>query len=1136
MKRIFRFVLMMTAAVVAVACTEDTTTDNLTENGVVEEQYTGETVRLGLNMTRASLDGLDMAFEAGDQIYVNGKTITVQADENGAYLCAPLAKDNIYRAVFPAPAATAFADSGNWAYVHSNMQVYAPGSFGSEAMGLVSYADLTGVSGDASLTFNAMFGVLRLTVKGDAEVRSIRLQNNAFDPTAPLTAMSGRTIFKNSEGVTLAHNTIEGAHHAAPYGASGMTEDIVLLCNDTDGKGVQLSAEGTDFYFVVYPQEYAEGFTVTISDNNGKSQKFSTSGATTVPVNMLVAMQPMTYAPASDLLFAENFDTCVYGGDIVALRNGASVWRSRTPIHQEDTVITGLPILSGNLTQNGLQPGYFFTNSATATAADASSVKIATPGLIFSDWSDEGENYENTMAEVIAAGKLRVTPELLNVRGLNDWYMSRCVEFHGYLAVGNEKALNSNDAYKFSMNPLGILSTPLMTMISGTEDVEVFFDIASGDGVTGYCKKDTPSSNSSFYTYQPNATAADAANNISWREDKFRFLVVGGSETASLRKLEFIDENGAVMTKSDGTPMRYIPSGNYVEVPESDLPKTWSRVKVQVANADAKTRFRFYNNQATRYMVYHIDNVEVRKADLTDMPTNATVTGTVTCAGLPMKGVVVSDGVNVTATDANGTYYLATDISTADHIRITIPAGYEMTGKKNLSPAFFSAVKSSASGLQTHDFQLKKVDQSNYTLMVMADSHVIGAGTKTGLYGSTKDRSTYTGTVMPKWNAYAASCPGPVYGLHLGDMTQVGQWGYYSLANYRTDTSVSTVPIFNAMGNHDHDLPSSGTFTEQNQRLARKTFSSTLGPAYYSFEIGTEHYIVIDNVVIVDSDSSNDALNDAITEGYKIKLDPIQLAWLKTDVSYIDKTKIKGIVICAHCPLFNAKGANYMINTTDVIETIKMFPVTSLIGHSHVDRFMEKTTPTYSKTLREYLNPSLAGTAWLTSKCTDGTPAAFVAYTFANGKTASRKFVPYGENEGVTYLAYDKNWTTSAITEGSYSAKKPANDGTSTAPAVILNAWGSKNVSFAESTGGIGTATRSATYDPAYRTWFYTSLASSDRNSIVCNSTYPDGPSWQQPGTSVHLWKYVPADPTATITATITDEFGGTRKVTLHAK
>ena len=97
----------MVAALMAIACTEDTTIDSLVENDLVEEnEYIGESVRLSLDTTRASLNGLDMAFQQGDVVSVNGKNISVRIDKSGAYLLVPKAEDNIYRAVFPAEAAT----------------------------------------------------------------------------------------------------------------------------------------------------------------------------------------------------------------------------------------------------------------------------------------------------------------------------------------------------------------------------------------------------------------------------------------------------------------------------------------------------------------------------------------------------------------------------------------------------------------------------------------------------------------------------------------------------------------------------------------------------------------------------------------------------------------------------------------------------------------------------------------------------------------------------------------------------------------------------------------------------------------------------------------------------------------------
>ena len=81
MKRIFRFVILA-VALVAAACTEDLTTDPIAEDVVENEIYDGEMVRLAIDMTRASLNGVEMSFDEGDVIYVNGKNIPVKYDKS----------------------------------------------------------------------------------------------------------------------------------------------------------------------------------------------------------------------------------------------------------------------------------------------------------------------------------------------------------------------------------------------------------------------------------------------------------------------------------------------------------------------------------------------------------------------------------------------------------------------------------------------------------------------------------------------------------------------------------------------------------------------------------------------------------------------------------------------------------------------------------------------------------------------------------------------------------------------------------------------------------------------------------------------------------------------------------------------
>ena len=56
------------------------------------------------------------------------------------------------------------------------------------------------------------------------------------------------------------------------------------------------------------------------------------------------------------------------------------------------------------------------------------------------------------------------------------------------------------------------------------------------------------------------------------------------------------------------------------------------------------------------------------------------ITGTVTCDGKGVAGVVVTDGVNMTKTNANGAYSLPTKVKDphCQFVHISIPSGYEV--------------------------------------------------------------------------------------------------------------------------------------------------------------------------------------------------------------------------------------------------------------------------------------------------------------------------------------------------------------------------------------------------------------------------------------------------------------------------
>lgn len=492
---------------------------------------------------------------------------------------------------------------------------------------------------------------------------------------------------------------------------------------------------------------------------------------------------------------------------------------------------------------------------------------------------------------------------------------------------------------------------------------------------------------------------------------------------------------------------------------------------------------------------------------------DATIMGVVSCNGVGVGGVVVSDGTNVTRSDSHGRYWLESNIShhEINFVHISIPSGYEPTERKGIASAYWATIDKTAEQVQQIDFTLREVDQSNYTLLAIADSHVLGGH---GKFQADNDRKLYTESFLPKWKSYAEECKaqGPVYGVHLGDMTQSEAWKKYSIANFRDDTTCD-FPIFCAMGNHDHDNPKDigqAALGDETQYLSRKSYTAAMGPAYYSFNLGTEHYVVLDDTFIESNNSG----------GYLCKLDSRQMAWLRKDIAAVDKKKIKGVVVVQHIPMYKETGQIQMINGDRVIDILKDFPTTFLIGHSHMDRTIKTTTPK-GQPVWEFVHPSLAGTAWFTLKNTEGTPAAFCAYQFKDGKGCKRSYVPFGENENLKYRIYSSVESVGVTDAWSYAitertgkrwsieldeeVAKPSDR-----PAILVNWWGAARVEFM----GEGTVTLPGIYDLSFRDWYWPAL----ETGAIGKNADGSGASWQNPSkNTTHIWQYLPNNATVPV-------------------
>lgn len=508
-----------------------------------------------------------------------------------------------------------------------------------------------------------------------------------------------------------------------------------------------------------------------------------------------------------------------------------------------------------------------------------------------------------------------------------------------------------------------------------------------------------------------------------------------------------------------------------------------------------------------------------------------TITGTVTCDGKGVAGVVVSDGFTVVKTNAKGIYSFSTDLSLpqAQFVHISIPSGYEVERKGN-RPQFYGVINREAKGVQKFDFRLKKVDQTTYTMLAIADSHVCDGVNSAG---RADDRKQYCNEVVPMLNKCAAAHKHPVYMCALGDMSQPrprrlareGQKGY-TLNNYMEDTKVD-FPIFNVIGNHDHNGAPKGTmFNEETVYQSRKDFNDDLGPAYYSFNIGREHYVVIDNTFVITRDAGPTS-DPKATKGYWMRMCEYQHKWLAADMAAVDPQKVDRVVILAHCAIFGYDGKKHQMDLERMLNNFKGYEVLALIGHHHADHSIRKMWN--GKPLYQFMHTSAAGTTWHSLLNSEGTPASVVDYTFKDGKF-TRTYFPYGEFKDVKYRVYDnrnhkyrhkisprtgtKNSYAAELSEASHKDKG----------AILVNIWNAYTCEFTESTGGKGKVTQKG-YDPYFRDWYWDTLDKSFNEELPVGYRLKRS-GWQRPKKGYHIWQYVPADQKADVRVVAKDAMG----------
>ncbi len=260
-----------------------------------------------------------------------------------------------------------------------------------------------------------------------------------------------------------------------------------------------------------------------------------------------------------------------------------------------------------------------------------------------------------------------------------------------------------------------------------------------------------------------------------------------------------------------------------------------------------------------------------------------------------MAGVVVSDGLTTTVTDAAGAYQLTAEGS---FIWVTVPRGHSASGP------WYQALSGSR-----HDFGLKPAperDTNDFTFVQLTDVHLDEAS-----LASLKQAVEELKQMSPAF----VVCTGDL--VNAGDgrtisEDQAARW----FDAYRTAMSGLTMPVYNAPGNYDMAGLECEWALDPEEGCSKQAYLGSLGPTHYSFDWGRYHCVVLDTSGV-----------DAGSEVFEV--DAAQLAWLESDLGH--RRKNTPLLAFFHGPTGGWQSQDA------VLGLLRQYRTWLFSGHSHAN-------------------------------------------------------------------------------------------------------------------------------------------------------------------------------------------------------
>lgn len=293
--------------------------------------------------------------------------------------------------------------------------------------------------------------------------------------------------------------------------------------------------------------------------------------------------------------------------------------------------------------------------------------------------------------------------------------------------------------------------------------------------------------------------------------------------------------------------------------------------------------------------------------------------------GLP--DILVSNGLTVTVTDEIGSYLLPGE---GHFVFITTPSNYTPNA------SWYKIL-----GETDCHFALKFTPEKNtqqFTFVQITDIHL----------DALEEHRIFFEKALSEINkinpAFVIATGDLVLAAESATIPQAKEW--YNI--YSNSIKNLDVPLFNMVGNHDvvgiHYKKDISNETGYNKEMYQDYF----GPAYYSFDWGSYHCIVLDP-------------NEFLDGNQFYKIPDYQVEWLRKDLSYREG---KPLLVFFHEPTMSWENRAYVLGLLNQHST-KMFS-----GHWHMDILID------SQGIPEQVTGALCG-EWWRGDCSDGKPCGY---------------------------------------------------------------------------------------------------------------------------------------------------------------